>query len=421
MCVLLAFSAASGVFAQEPEAVKALPVPQGVALENAILDAVNVFDSGNLEEAEAMFGKISAADSTNDAALYYLGMCRYGAEDIPAAEAYLSKAAALDSTNSWYRNILARLYMEAGDIQKAVPLMEGLVNKFPQFYNTPYILTMIADNQVKQYHDSSALVYYNRALDLDPGYAPAEMGKAELLRMKGNNPGFFASLARVVENRDVVSDAKSSYLQSLMDHIDSKTWWVWGKEICRLIDVCTELDPDDIKARWLKVNTCAINDDWDGVLDQCREIVRISGEKNDSAETAKAYSTMGDIFHEYKNDEKSCFEMYERALKADPRYVPVLNNYAYYLSLKGTKLRKALKMSAITIEEEPDNATYLDTYGWILHLLGKNKEAKPYFKHALIYGGRDSKVILEHYAEVLGLLGEQDLADYYLRLASEKE
>ena len=98
----------------------------------------------------------------------------------------------------------------------------------------------------------------------------------------------------------------------------------------------------------------------------------------------------------------------------------MLNNYAYYLSEEGRSLRKALKMSRRTIELEPDNPTFLDTCGWILHLLGRSEEAKPLFKHAMIYGGKDSAVVLEHYSEVLGALGETELSKYYHSLAEQK-
>ena len=40
-------------------------------------------------------------------------------------------------------------------------------------------------------------------------------------------------------------------------------------------------------------------------------------------------------------------------------------------------------MSAITIREEPNNAAYLDTYGWILHLKGQNDLAEFYLQRAL--------------------------------------
>ena len=67
----------------------------------------------------------------------------------------------------------------------------------------------------------------------------------------------------------------------------------------------------------------------------------------------------------------------------------------------------------ITVEKEPDNPTYLDTFGWILYLQGRPEEAKSHFKHAMLYGGKDSAVILDHYAEVLYALGEYDLAFFY--------
>ena len=77
-------------------------------------------------------------------------------------------------------------------------------------------------------------------------------------------------------------------------------------------------------------------------------------------------------------------------------------------------------MSKKTIEAEPDNPTYLDTFGWILYLQGKALEAKPFFKHAMLYGGKESVVVMDHYAEVLYALKEYDLAFVYWNLALKK-
>ena len=77
-------------------------------------------------------------------------------------------------------------------------------------------------------------------------------------------------------------------------------------------------------------------------------------------------------------------------------------------------------MSRKTIEAEPENATYLDTYGWILYLQGRAAEAKPHFKKAMLTGGKDSAVILDHYAEVLFALKEYDMAFIYWNLARQK-
>jgi len=153
------------------------------------------------------------------------------------------------------------------------------------------------------------------------------------------------------------------------------------------------------------------------VLDICSKVLETA--PSDSSATLRAWSTMGDIYHTLGEPKKS-YRAYEKALKINPDYVYVLNNYAYYLSMEGRKLKKALAMSRKTIEAEPDNATYLDTYGWILFLQGKPDEAKPRFKHAMLYGGKDSPVILDHYAEVLYALGEYDMAFVYWNFARQK-
>ena len=154
-----------------------------------------------------------------------------------------------------------------------------------------------------------------------------------------------------------------------------------------------------------------------GVISLSEEILKRA--KGDSTATLYALSTLGDMYHQTGNS-KQAFKAYEKALKLNPDYAPVLNNYAYYLSLEGKNLSKAYKMSKKTIEQEPDNATYIDTFAWILHLQGKDIEAKPLFKHAMLYGGKDSSTILEHYAIVLESLGENDLAASYRLQAKNK-
>lgn len=150
--------------------------------------------------------------------------------------------------------------------------------------------------------------------------------------------------------------------------------------------------------------------DYRKVLGICDTVLAVSA--GDSVRTLNAYTTMGDMYHQLGENAKA-YKAYDAALKIDPEYVPVLNNYAYFLSMDGRKLKKAYQMSRITVEKEPDNPTYLDTFGWILYLQGRSEEAKSHFKHAMLYGGKDSAVILDHYAEVLYALGEYDLAFFY--------
>ena len=150
--------------------------------------------------------------------------------------------------------------------------------------------------------------------------------------------------------------------------------------------------------------------DYKGVLENSR--IMLDKAAGDSAGTLSALSTMGDMYH-LLGDNKSAYKSYDKALKVNPDYAPVLNNYAWYLCLEGKQLKKALKMSRKTIELEPKNATYLDTYGWILHLTGKTLEAKLFFKQAMLYGGKENATIMAHYIVVLEALGEDELADVY--------
>lgn len=144
----------------------------------------------------------------------------------------------------------------------------------------------------------------------------------------------------------------------------------------------------------------------------------------DSAVKLNCYTAMGDLYH-LKGDSKQAYKCYDKALRVNPDHAPVLNNYAYYLSEKYTQplkrpdatLRKAMQMSLKTIQQEPDNPTYVDTYAWLLHLVGRDVEAKAMFKHAMLYGGKESGTILEHYATVLSTLGETDLANVYFKQA----
>ena len=89
---------------------------------------------------------------------------------------------------------------------------------------------------------------------------------------------------------------------------------------------------------------------------------------------------------------KELYALYERVLELDPYNLMILNNYAYHLATHGGDLTKAEKMSAITIQEQPSNPTFLDTYGWILHLQGQDQLALFYLNRALWNIGKDDKM-----------------------------
>ena len=114
------------------------------------------------------------------------------------------------------------------------------------------------------------------------------------------------------------------------------------------------------------------------------------------------YAQIADIYFKLEKKD-SAFVNYEASLAANPKNIMVMNNYAYYLSLDKTDLKKAERMSAKTVELEPKNSTYLDTYAWILYQQGNFSLAKFYIERAIdnLKKEEDPGVVLEHYGDIL--------------------
>lgn len=121
------------------------------------------------------------------------------------------------------------------------------------------------------------------------------------------------------------------------------------------------------------------------------------------------YTNLGEVYNNLKEYEKSDKE-FDKALELDPNNVNVLNNYAYYLSLRKENLEKAEKMSKRTLELVPNSVSYIDTYGWILYQEQKYEEAKKYLEKAFEKGGNNRPAIVEHYGDVLYKLNDVDKA-----------
>ncbi len=114
------------------------------------------------------------------------------------------------------------------------------------------------------------------------------------------------------------------------------------------------------------------------------------------------YTQIADV-HFKLGRKNEAFAAYDTALVANPKNIGALNNYAYYLSVEKTDLNKAEKMSAQTIEKEPNNSTYLDTYAWIFYQKENYTLAKFYIERAVnnLKAGQDPGVLLEHYGDIL--------------------
>lgn len=533
--LLMSFAA----HAQRPESVQ----------ENLIVSAVQKYNEGNYEAARATLSNLLQNDSRNDAAWYYLALVSLAENDLVDAEDYLKLALEIDPRNFWYRYRLAGIYAVTSRHELTIDIYENLLKDFPKKsdlyfdlvelysaqneydkalatldeiqtvlgdsesiavyrfnllrrlnrvedayasleeynrkYSSPYILSTLADYEISMYNDSTALAYYNEALDLVPDYSPALLGKAEVLRMNRQYDEYFNTLYRFVDGTDTPVPGKTDYLMAVIQRTDPKFIRTFMPQLDTTMTKLLTVHPTDSSAlhtagayyystgRLDRAKSCfeitariypesfsasaslveflmyaqmwqelsdegrlaferfpqepaflemaGVGDynlgDYEKVLQSCEMILDVA--PRDSSRTLRSWSTMGDVYF-LLGDKAKAYKAYEKALKINPDYVYVLNNYAYYLSLEKKSLKKAHKMSSRTIELEPDNATYLDTFGWILFLEGKSVEAKQIFKRAMLYGGKESAVILDHYAEVLYALKEYDMAFVYWNLARQR-
>lgn len=128
-------------------------------------------------------------------------------------------------------------------------------------------------------------------------------------------------------------------------------------------------------------------------------------------------SYLGDLYHSVGETEKA-FQAYDRVLNQDPDNVLVLNNYAYYLSLRKEDLDKAKAMALHAVELEPNNAIYLDTYAWVLYQKGEYKAAEAQMEKAVKLLKSPDKIYYQHYADILDKVNKPEKAAEYRNKAN---
>ena len=105
--------------------------------------------------------------------------------------------------------------------------------------------------------------------------------------------------------------------------------------------------------------------------------------------------------------------LFETLIEEDPTNYMVLNNYSYYLAERGEKLDRAKDWSAMVVQNNPDNSTFLDTYAWVLYKLQSFEEAEKYILAALDKGGENDPEVNEHAGDIQVELKSYQIAKSY--------
>lgn len=225
----------------------------------------------------------------------------------------------------------------------------------------------------------------------------------------------FAIAGDIQTVTDHKAEARSNYMKAI--RLDNSRFQIWQQvvlidaelnqtdSLLRHTDQALELFPNQAPL-WFYNGVAHIlrKDAKKGVksLEYGRKLA------TDNPELQAQFDTqLGDAYHELKDYAKSD-AAYDAALVFDANNAQALNNYSYYLSLRGEKLEKAKEMSGKLVKQNPDNDTYLDTYGWVLYKMKDYAGARQQLEKAL-KTSRDATVV-EHYGDVLYQLGEKEKA-----------
>ena len=316
-----------------------------------------------------------------------------------------------------------------------MPAILGKAEVYRMTKNTasffPYLKGFVSDQMYSAYPKSMYLTNVLRSSD--PVYIRAREAQfdsvfdafvdthpSDSLSLSASGTYFYTTgrtekgLALLGKSADLFPESSGQTSRYLTSLIYSEKW----EDALERASAAWERFPDELIYPEIDNMASSSLKDYDRIVANCRKV--IAAHPKDTSVTIPFLSMMGDALYQ-GGKTKEAFKTYDKVLKIRPDYNPVLNNYAYFLSLEGKKLSKAQKMSRVTVITDPDNATYLDTYGWILHLQGNDAEAKKFFKRAMLYGGKENATVMEHYAEVLEALGEEALARVYRSNAQTKK
>jgi tetratricopeptide (TPR) repeat protein len=105
---------------------------------------------------------------------------------------------------------------------------------------------------------------------------------------------------------------------------------------------------------------------------------------------------------------------YLSALAKGHRGPDVYNGLAWVTVESGGSAAEAVGYAETALDSQPDNADYLDTYGWALHRAGRSAEALPYLQRA--YAAKPAMYCIHyHLGETYLALGQTAAADEHFR------
>lgn len=458
----------SAVFAQDMQ----------TRVENGLVEAVSMYNDGQYSSARKLLATLVGMDPRNDAVCFYLGLSNFALRDIDEAETYLSRAVDLDPGNYWYHDRLAAFYTAIGRVPQAIKVYEGMTESFPKrsdpYYallslyarmndgekmkgvlehiseisgESPQIYVMQGDAYMSSYEDSLALTYYEKALDLEPDFAPALLGKAEVLRLQRRYDEYFTYLNKYVASDFVLPAGKADYLQTLFQNMDGRFFQNFQPRLDSLATQVVALHPQDSTvlqcvgsyyfntgrlddAKQYFARNKEVHPDSYGAAAMYVQFLSYSGDfKEMAAECEKAFEAFPfePAFQEYKVIAYYSLEDYATALRENEKIIALfprdkdrlLSAYSMAGDLyhKTGDMKKCYDAYEKALKIDPDNALCLNNYAYFMCLEGKNLNKALKMVKKAVELEPDNASYLDTIGWILHLKGKDEDAKAYFKRA----
>ena len=396
-------------------------------------------DKNQYPKAIATLDRMEQLDGMNERISYAKAEFYQKMGNGKAAIAEMKKLADQYPNDLNYRNAYADMLLVNNNKKKAIDIYRGILKEEPAnskvlFSMRTYFLgqgnTVAADSMTvniltRSNANTDEKIYLLRQEVMDNENDGGDSTKViqlfeRTINAKGSDPSIGLLYASYMELKKMpkadINRVLEDVLEKAPDNAAARLQLIadaWErKDYDRVVTLCSaarQYNPDEMAFYYYQGVALSQQDKTDEALDTFKNGISVINEQSSPDIVSDFYAIMGDLLHE-KGDKQQAFAAYDSCLQWKPDNLGCLNNYAYYISESGGNLSKAEEMSYKTIKAEPKNATFLDTYAWILFRQERYAEAKIYIDQTLQCDSDSSAVIVEHAGDIYAKCGDIDKA-----------
>lgn len=328
-------------------------------------------------------------------------------------EAYdiYQKVLAIEPDNVMAHFSLASYYEQTGQKELYHQQIDSLLlnKKVPADTKLNVMRQVIAQNEQARADSTIVISLFDRILQQDSDDDQLPMLYSQYLWAKNLKDASVPVLERVLQIDPANKAARLMLLEIAVQKGDFD-------QVIKICEPGIEATPDALEFYFYLAIAYNQAERQDEALAVCQKAVEHAPADGKKEILSDFYSIMGDIYHT-KKQMTDAYNAYDSALVYNPANIGALNNYAYYLSVERRDLDKAEEMSYKTVKADPTNATFLDTYAWILFEKGNYAEARIYIDDAMKSDGEKSDVIVEHCGDIYFMTGDVEGALKYWQKA----